>query len=260
MCTVLRSKWNHQEFLCLVFQISVHNLKSFERYLCAVCRVSGTPVEVIGIDLTTTTAKPMRPATLNAQVAAALYLRCLASPNEAAQKKAKAMFRTAMSSLQRDTVTHIRDVAWEVKETESEGCLPRIPQDEISIDPNEEATKPESPTTELTKLYEEPRHTGLRRGTKRSLLAGSGKFSGELTQQRWGPHLYLGPRSWVLHAQADPAQDLKACRKKRFETNLTCCFQETKFFFGEYHSRIDSATSGATAANMLGQMSFGATL
>lgn len=160
----------------------------------------------------------MRYATLNAQVAAALYLRCLASPNEAAKKEAMAMLRNTMKILQRDTVTQIRDMAWEVKEKENEDCLQRIPQDKISIHPSEDATKPETPMAELTKMHEEPRHTGVRRGTKRSLLAGAGKFSGELSQQRWDPHVCLGPRSCLLHAQADPAQSFKACVKKGFKT------------------------------------------
>ena len=37
---------------------------------------------------------------------------------------------------------------------------------------------PEPPTEELTKLQDEPLHHGIRRGTKRSILAGAGKFSG----------------------------------------------------------------------------------
>ena len=119
------------------------------------------------------------------------------------------MLRNTMKIPQRDTVTQIRDMAWEVKEKENEDCLQRIPQDKISIHLSEDATKPETPMAELTKMHEEPRHTGVRRGTKRSLLAGAGKFSGELSQQRWDPHLCPGPRSWALHAQADPAQSFK---------------------------------------------------
>ena len=126
------------------------------------------------------------------------------------------MLRNTMKILQRDTVTQIRDMAWDVKEKENEDCLQRSPQDKISIHPREDATKPETPMAELTKMHEEPRHTGVRRGTKRSLLAGAGKFSGERSQRRWDPHLCLGPRSWVLHGQADPTQSLKTCVKKRF--------------------------------------------
>lgn len=61
------------------------------------------------------------------------------------------MLRNTMKILQRDTVTQIRDMAWEVKEKENEDCLQRIPQDKISIHPSEDATKPETPTAELTK-------------------------------------------------------------------------------------------------------------
>ena len=88
---------------------------------------------MVGVNLTTVTAKPMRPATLNAQVAAALYLRCLASPNEAAKKEAIAMLRDTMRILQRETVADIRDMAWGVKEKVDESCFQRVPQDEISF-------------------------------------------------------------------------------------------------------------------------------
>ena len=107
---------------------------------------------MVGVDLTTVTAKPMRPATLNAQVAAALYLRCLASPNEAAKKEAIAMLRDTMRILQRETVADIRDMAWGVKEKVDESCFQRVPQDEISIHPSEDETKPETPIAELTKM------------------------------------------------------------------------------------------------------------
>lgn len=45
------------------------------------------PKEVVGFDITTLTAKPMQQARLNAQFAAALYLRCLATPDAAAKRQ-----------------------------------------------------------------------------------------------------------------------------------------------------------------------------
>lgn len=61
------------------------------------------------------------------------------------------------------------------------------PQHEIRIVQVEDSTMPEPPTEESTKLHYEPLHSASPRGTKRSIVAGAGKFFGELHSNPAGP-------------------------------------------------------------------------
>lgn len=151
----------------------------------------------------------MRPATLNCQVGAVLLLRSLAAKEPQARAEARALLDHTVNLLQAATVERIAAVAWHLDEKSADNQgLTRTPCDKIQVKVVEESQSEE--TSGLQNLIEEDRHRGLLRGTKRAILSGAGAFSGNLTQQRCDPHLYLGPRSWVLLAHGDPYGALKA--------------------------------------------------
>lgn len=68
----------------------------------------------------------------------------------------------------------------------------------------------ETNLAELTRVVEDPYHAAASSGTKRSIIAGTGAFNGEMVQQREDPHLHFRQGSWCLYAQADIWSRLKA--------------------------------------------------
>ena len=189
-----------------------------------------------GIDVTQTTSAAMKPATVNCQVGAALLMRAHCAAASADREKALRALHVLVDQLCRDTVEHLKCVAWglpdrtrkvpkersqrlvdlppsreEVREAAAAASqveVARTPQHLVAISLTSD-NPPETDLNSLTKHIEEKQHAHLCQGTKRALLGGGGAFNGSLTQQRNDPHLTLAGGAWVLFALADSSGRLE---------------------------------------------------
>ena len=184
------------------------------------------------LDITQTSAQAMLPATLNAQVAAALAMRARSPQDPDERKEAEEQLHQVLQRLRTDTVQHLKAVAWglpdptskvakdrcyglglasapsraaERKATEQGGqvSIDHVPQESVRLQLAAASDLEETPLELLDTAVEEKNHTHLAKGTKRALLGGGGIFNGLLRQQKNDPHLTLSGGAWVLFAIAD---------------------------------------------------------
>ena len=154
----------------------------------------------------------MRPATVNAQVAAMLMLRAAAFEDEEDREAAQAELRWAVEGWQKLTAQGIASESWGLgaKAAKRAGAAQRVPQERISVECPGRAAGEEETSLQLLTQLQDTSQESLWEGTRSALLSGACRYNGSLAQQWRDPHLALGPNSWILHASADVWSRLQA--------------------------------------------------